>query len=88
MHGLKNGELGDGQAESAGDATPQRKRRRRPPITEKGKGRNLKIPDSVFRRLELDAMNRGVDNSKRATAILDAALPFFEVVEKQRPPAE
>jgi hypothetical protein len=76
----------DGQ--SRGDAAPQRRRRRRPPITEKGKGRNLKIPDSVFRRLELDAMKRGIDNSKRVTQILDAGLPFFELVEKERPPAD
>jgi hypothetical protein len=75
--------MGDGQ-----NTAPQRKRRRRPPITEKGKARNVKIPDSVFRRLELDAMNRGVDNSKRITQILDAGLPFFELVQKERPPAE
>ena len=46
----------DGQ--SRGDASPAKARdprRRRPPITEKGKGRNLKIPDSVFRRLTLEA---------------------------------
>ena len=33
-------------------------------------------------------MNRGLDKSKRLTQILDAALPFFELVQKERPPAE
>ena len=45
------------------------------PITEKGKGRNLKIPDSVFRRLTLEAQRRETDNSKLVTKILDQALP-------------
>jgi hypothetical protein len=40
------------------------RRRRRPPITDKGRGRNLKIPDSVFRRLELEALRRGVNLSR------------------------
>lgn len=73
--------------ESRGDTSPQRKRRRRPAITEKGKPRNVKIPQTVWRRLELDSINRGLDKSKRVTQILDAALPFFELVQKERPPA-
>jgi hypothetical protein len=85
----RNGELVDDlvDGEKGGD-TPQRKRRRRPPITEKGKARNVKVPNSVWRRLELDSMNRGLDKSKRLTQILDAALPFFELVQKERPPAD
>jgi hypothetical protein len=78
-------DLTDG--EGKGDASPQRKRRRRPPITEKGKARNVKVPHSVWRRLELDSMNRGLDKSKRLVQILDAALPFFELLQKERPPA-
>ena len=78
-------DLGDG--ESRGDTSPKRKRRRRPPITEKGKARNVKVPNSVWRRLELDSMNRGLDKSKRLTQILDEKLPFFELLEKERPPA-
>jgi hypothetical protein len=72
-------ELDDDQAdgESRGE-TPARARaprKRRPPITEKGKGRNLKIPDSVFRRLELEAIRTQTDNSKLVTKILDRELP-------------
>ena len=50
-------------------------RARRAPITEKGKGRNLKISDSVFRRLTLEAQRRETDTSKLVTKILDHALP-------------
>ena len=66
-----NGELADEQAdESRGDSLTsksQTRRRRRPEIKEKGKGRNLKIPDTVFRRLELDATSAGgiTQNSSR-----------------------
>jgi hypothetical protein len=75
----RNGELLDDQVdgESRGDAPGRSRtpRKRRPPITEKGKGRNLKIPDSVFRRLELEALRLQTDNSKLVTKILDRELP-------------
>jgi hypothetical protein len=72
------GDLADNQ--SRGDTGPTKARaprQRRPPVddSEKGKGRNLKIPDSVFRRLELEALRRGMDNSKLATKLLDSRLP-------------
>jgi hypothetical protein len=75
----RNGDQVDdqGDGESRGDAPARSRapRRRRPPITEKGKGRNLKIPDTVFRRLELEAIRTGTDNSKLVTKILDRELP-------------
>jgi hypothetical protein len=73
----ENGELDDDQVDgqSRGDDAPSKRRRRRPPVTEKGKGRNLKIPDSVFRRLELEAIRRGWDKSKLATHLLNQGLP-------------
>jgi hypothetical protein len=77
-----NGELADDQADiqSRGDTSPAKARaprQRRAPVDdgEKAKGRNLKIPDSVFRRLELEALRRGTDNSKLATRLLHSALP-------------
>jgi len=75
-----NGDLVDDQAdaESRGDSLTSKGPRRRPrraPITEKGKGRNLKIPESVFRRLELEAIRTRTDNSKLVTKILDRELP-------------
>ena len=55
----RNGELVDDQVDGGqgGDAPAKARRRtRKGPILEKGKGRNLKIPDSVFQRLELEAI--------------------------------
>jgi hypothetical protein len=67
----------DESDEGRGDDAPTkaRRRQRRPPVVEKGKGRNLKIPDSVFRRLELEAIRRGWDKSKLATHLLNQLLP-------------
>jgi hypothetical protein len=66
----------DGQGRGdAGQAKARSPRRRRPPVTEKGKGRNLKIPDGVFRRLDLEARRRGIDMSRLVTQILDRDLP-------------
>ena len=67
----RNGDSDDG---AGGDSTPRR-RRRRPPVTDKGRGRNLKIPDSVFRRLELECLRRGVNLSRYVTDLLDRELP-------------
>ena len=64
-------------------------RRRRPPVTEKGKGRNLKIPDGVYLRLTLEAQRTGTDASKLVTKILDRELPanIRIVVGDDKPPA-
>ena len=75
-----NGDLTDDQADGqsrgeANQAKARSPRRRRPPVTEKGKGRNLKIPDGVFHRLDLEATRRGMDRSKLVTDILDRNLP-------------
>jgi len=69
-----NGELAD---ESRGDSpAPKRPRRpRRGPVLEKGKGRNLKIGDTIFRRLELEAVRLRVSNSQLVARILDRELP-------------
>jgi hypothetical protein len=81
----------DGQGR--GDAVPAVKarapRQRRTPVTEKGKGRNLKIPDGVYRRLTLEARRRGTDASKLVTKILDRELPanIRIVVDDEKPPA-
>lgn len=91
-----NGELADDQADGQGrgdanEAKARSPRRRRPPITEKGKGRNLKIPDSVFLRLTLEAQRTGTDNSKLVTKILDRTLPTdirIVVGDEKAPAAE
>jgi len=80
----------DQAVESNGESRGVKRKRRRPPITEKGKGRNLRIPDSVFRRLELEALRLGVDNSKLVTRILDRELPkdITIVVGESKPATE
>ena len=90
----REGELVDDQADGQGrgDASPAKARaprQRRTPVTEKGKGRNLKIPDGVFRRLTLEAQRRGTDASKLVTKILDRELPtnIRIVVDDEKPPA-
>ena len=86
----RNGDLADDQADgqSRGDtsqAKARSPRRRRPPVTEKGKGRNLKIPDTVYRRLDLEARRRGMDRSKLVTQILDRDLPTdIEIVVRDK----
>jgi hypothetical protein len=66
----------DGQGRGDGNPAKSRSpRRRRPLVTEKGKGRNLKIPDTVYRRLTLEAQRQQTDNSKLVTKILDRELP-------------
>lgn len=87
-----NGGLDDDQVDgqSRGDDAPSKRRRRRAPIVEKGKGRNLKIPDSVFRRLGLEAIRRGWDKSKLATHLLNQLLPpdIKIVVGSEKAPPE
>jgi hypothetical protein len=91
-----NGELADDQADGQGrgdasQAKARAPRRRRPVINEKGKGRNLKIPDSVFRRLTLEAQRQQTDNSKLVTKILDRELPTdirIVVGDEKTPTAE
>jgi hypothetical protein len=74
--------------QSRGDEQTTRRRRRRAPITDKGRGRNLKIPDSVYRRLELEAIERGEDKSRVVTMLLDRHLPHFSLSKVDRPTAE
>jgi hypothetical protein len=80
---------GEGDDEGRGESAP-RKRRRRPPVADKGRGRNLKIPDSVFRRLELECVRREVNLSKYVTDLLDRTLPqdIKVVVGDVKQPAE
>jgi hypothetical protein len=83
-------ELADDQADGQGrgdanQAKSRAPRRRRPLVIEKGKGRNLKIPDTVYRRLDLEARRRGTDMSKLVTQILDRDLPAdIEIVVRDK----
>ncbi len=87
MQPEQNGESDD---EGRGDAAPRKRRTKRPPITDKGRGRNLKIPDSVFHRLELESMRRGISHSKYVTDLLDRELPreLRIIVGDDKPAAE
>ena len=81
---------GDDQADDQvnGDGQITRRRRRLAPITDKGRGRKLKSPDSVFRGLELEAIERVVDKSKIVTALLNRHLPRFNLTKMDRPATE
>ncbi len=87
MQPEQNGHSDD---EGRGDATPRKRRTKRAPVTGKGRGRNLKIPDTVFRRLELESMRRGISLSKYVTDLLDRELPreLRIVVGDDKPAAE
>jgi hypothetical protein len=57
----RNGELVDDQVESRGDnAAPKRTRRRILPTAEKGRGRNIKMPDGLYDDLCLYALKKKV----------------------------
>jgi hypothetical protein len=51
------------------------RRRRPPPVEEKAKGRHVKIPDSVWRRVVLEAVRRGWDTSRLVTFYLNQKAP-------------
>ena len=49
--------------------------------TSLGKGRNLKLPDGIFRRLQLASVKRDVNMSALVAEILDKALPHLQITE-------
>ena len=71
-----NGEVTD---EGRGDPAPPRPRNARKKsdtaAKEKHKGRNLKIPDDVFRILKLEALRKGKTYSVLATQYIRNGLP-------------
>jgi hypothetical protein len=63
-------------------ATSARSPKRRPRASaaaDKGKGRKLTLPDSVFDRLVLTAIKRGSTASAVAAEILDRNLPKLRI---------
>jgi hypothetical protein len=54
-------------------------RRRAPAASDKGKGRKLTLPDSVFDRLVLTAIKRGSTASAVAAEVLDRNLPRLRI---------
>jgi hypothetical protein len=74
---------GQGRGESNGSAKKTPRRRPRPTAGEKGKGRKLTLPDSVFDRLVLTAIKRGSTASAIAAEILDRNLPRLRIASDE-----
>jgi hypothetical protein len=71
---------GQGRGEANGSARKSPKRRPRAAAAgDKGKGRKLTLPDSVFDRLVLTAIKRGSTASAVAAEILDRNLPRLRI---------
>jgi len=75
---------GDDEGQGRGDSNGSARRttRRRPrasAVGEKGKGRKLTLPDSVFDRLVLTAIKKGSTASAVAAEILDRNLPRLKI---------
>jgi hypothetical protein len=73
---------GDGQGRGEANGNPKRspRRRTRPSAGEKSKGRKLTIRDSVFARLELQAIKKGLTVSAVVDELLDRELPRHRIV--------
>lgn len=73
---------GQGRGESNGSARRTTRRRSRASVSaanEKGKGRKLTLPDSVFDRLVLTAIKKGTTASAVAAEVLDRNLPRLKI---------
>jgi hypothetical protein len=73
---------GDGQGRGEANGSARRSSKRRPKASaagDKGKGRKLTLPDSVFDRLVLTAIKRGSTASAVAAEILDRNLPRLRI---------
>lgn len=72
----------DGQGRGESNGSSRRSPRRKPrasAVGEKGKGRKLTLPDSVFDRLVLTAIKKGSTASAVAAEILDRNLPRLKI---------
>lgn len=72
----------DGQGRGEANGGVRRSPKRRPraaAAVDKGKGRKLTLPDSVFDRLVLTAIKRGSTASAVAAEILDRNLPRLRI---------
>lgn len=73
-------EDGQGRGEASGQARRSPRRRSKAPVaSDKGKGRKLTLPDSVFDRLVLTAIKKGSTASAVAAEILDRNLPRLRI---------
>lgn len=61
------------------EARAPRTRRRRPPVGGETKGRKLNLPDAVYDRLQLLAIQRRTTASAIAAEILDRNLPRLRI---------
>jgi hypothetical protein len=69
---------GQGGGEPTAPPKP-RVRRKKPATTGKVRGRKFQIPDSVFERVQLQAIRRQTNPSAVVTEILDKNLPSMRI---------
>jgi hypothetical protein len=67
---------------------PTRSRKGKLKPGEKPRGCKLTIPESVFERLRQTAIKRKTSMSVVAAEVLDGKLPYFEIVQRDKPAAD
>ena len=72
-------EQGRGEAAAAAEARAPKARRKRTPTGGETKGRKLNLPDGVYDRLQLTAIQRRSTVSAVAAEILDRNLPRLRI---------
>jgi hypothetical protein len=81
---LEDAAEGDGQGRGEANGSPRKAPRRRPraAASEKCSAHKLSLPDSVFARLELQAIKKGKGHTASSVAaeILDKNLPPHRIV--------
>jgi hypothetical protein len=70
---------GRGEAAPAGETRAPKPRQKRTPVGGETKGRKLNLPDSVYDRLQLLAIQRRTTASAIAAEILDRNLPRLRI---------
>jgi hypothetical protein len=68
-----------GESAPTAEARTARPRRKRTPVGGTGKGRKLNLPDAVYDRLQLTAIQRRTTASAIAAEILDRNLPRLRI---------
>jgi hypothetical protein len=73
-----------GRGETAAEPKGGKSRRKRTPAGGKRTPRKLVMPDTLYRRLTLLAMDRNSDVSAVSVEILDRHVPHYEVKRLER----
>jgi hypothetical protein len=80
----------DGPADDNGKGRGETLRARRPRVRRpipggRTSGRKFQVPDSIFDRLQQQAIKKRSNPSAILTELLDRNLPYFDVIVRDRP---